>query len=253
MENQELAEKTWQTIGGILSRSTTKATYNVHISPLKAIGRQNGTLTLSCRPNSLEWLEKRLYEPILRAAQDVDATIQKVVFVVTSDDEGGAVDSGAAGGDKLALEGAYHRQADAVIKPHKVEVHTQYFRRKWRPKLGPLLSELVRELRQRCYYGQGDGQKRDTVEVTMPDLAVSLGVSRSTILRALERDDSGQFSNPLLHYFVRDTETVREYDPKKGKMVNKSTMFRVYLDEPLTPEDEAKLNGETCSNGQNDR
>lgn len=223
----------WAKIEALLSGQTTKATFNAHIHPLQAIERHNGTLTLSCPPNSLDWLEKRLYVPILQAAQTVDETIQTIAFVASIPD---AIDT------PVILEGAYHQGANALIKPNKVEVHTQYFRHKWRPKLGPLLSELVRELRQRCYYGQGeDRQRRDTVEATLPDLAKALGVSRSTILRALKRDDDGKFENEFLHYFIRETEIIREYDPQKGKMINKATRFTVFLDEPLTPEDEQKL------------
>ena len=102
--------------------------------------------------------------------------------------------------------------------------------------LGPLLSELVRELRQRCYFKSG----RNTVKVTHQELARSLGVSRRTVLRALERDAAGRFKNQYLNYFIKDIEVLRKSNGK-GAIRNLGTRFVIFLDEPLTPEDEAEF------------
>ncbi len=102
--------------------------------------------------------------------------------------------------------------------------------------LGPTLSELIREIRQRCHYKSG----RNSCKTTHKELAAVLGVSRDTIKRALGRDKEGAFKNEYLGYFIKAIETLRRQDDK-GKIRNLGTRFVIYLDEPLTPKDEAKL------------
>jgi chromosomal replication initiation ATPase DnaA len=175
-----------------------------------------------------DWLDKRLRSLVERTLQDVSDQVSELVFVVKD--------------QVVETSGTYHSEYNEIVQPDQVEVFSQYYRRKWRPLLGPLLSELVRELRQRCYHGKGDDKRqRDQCQTTHNDLARALGVSRNTLLRALGRDKSGKFKNELLHYFVKDVETVRKFDKRRQKWVNAGTRFVVYLDEPLTPDDEAKL------------
>ena len=132
--------------------------------------------------------------------------------------------------------GVYHDQRNAIIQPDKLEIHTQYFRRCWRPLLGPTLSELIRELRQRCHYRS----RRNVFKTTYKNLAQSLGVSEKTIKRALQRDEHGQFKNAYLNKFIVGMESVTVQDDQ-GKIRGDGTQFIVYLDEPLTPEDEVKI------------
>lgn len=141
--------------------------------------------------------------------------------------------------DEIEVTPTYHDERNRIIQPERVEVHTQYFRQKWRPLLKPLHSELIRELRQLCYFGKGkDQNQRNHFKTTYYTLAKSLGVSESTIKRALSRND-GDFVNPYLKYFIVEMETIKSTD-KEGKFRNIGTRFVIFMDEPLTPIDSQK-------------
>lgn len=132
------------------------------------------------------------------------------------------------------FSGIYHDKRNAIIQPDKLEIHTQYFRNHWRRLLGPMLSELVRELRQRCHYKTG----RNTFKTTYKSLANTLGVSEPTVKRALKRDKDGNFTNEYLGSFIASMDT--DYQRKDGKVRATGTRFAIYLDEPLTPQHQAE-------------
>ncbi len=140
-------------------------------------------------------------------------------------------------GDIDDYQGVYHTLEEEIIQPERREYNqaTQYYRKKWRPLLGPTLSELVRELRQRCHYNTG----RNKFDTTYKSLAADLGVSEPTIKRALQRDKIGDFKNEYLHYFIADIQTIRETNGK-GEIRTKGTRFLIYLNDTLTPDDRAK-------------
>lgn len=146
------------------------------------------------------------------------------------------VDSG--GDDPDDYQGIYHNPEDAILEPKKLEYNqaTRYYRKNWRPLLGPTLSELVRELRQRCHYKS----KRDGFNTTYENLAATLGVSVSTIKRCLKRDKNGRFENEYLHHFIADIRVIKK-SSGKGKIWTKGTRFLIYLSDTLTPEDKAKF------------
>jgi hypothetical protein len=231
------AEDIWRQAADQLAGQMTKNTYHAHIAPLKPQELTNGTLKLTCLPISLDWLENRLKAPILAALKTIEPVITDVAFEAegvvfepfAEPDEPDPDDADAE------FSGVYHDRRNAIIQPDRVELHSQYFRRKWRPLLGPLLSELVRELRQRCHHKTG----RNTFKTTYKSLAQALGVSERTIKRALERDDSGRFKNEYLNFFIHDMELLQRRDEHTGQIWTTGTRFVIYLDEPLTPEDEA--------------
>jgi hypothetical protein len=240
-----LAEDIWSQAAEILAGQMTKNTYHAHIAPLKPQKFEAGILTLSCLPISQEWLANRLKAPILAALKAIEPTIADAVFEVQGTiyhpiDE---PDEPELGEPDAEFAGIYHDQRNALIQPDRVELHSQYFRRKWRPRLGPLLSELVRELRQRCHHKSG----RNTFKTTYKSLALALGVSERTIKRALDRDEAGQFKNEYLNYFIHDMTLLQYRDEQTGQIRTTGTRFVIYLDEPLTPDDEAN-----SPKGQND-
>lgn len=138
--------------------------------------------------------------------------------------------------ENIQGDGVYLDRRNAIIQPNKVEVHTQYFRHRWRPLLGTLVSELIRELRQRCYHNGG----RSTFKTNFGSLAKALKVSEVTIKRTFARDKSGEFKNEYLGYFIKDMEVLK-YRRDDGTLRGSGTRFTIYLDEPLTPADEKKL------------
>ena len=188
----------------------------------------NGAYTVTAKTDTVrQWLERN--RKLIEAALG-----QPVTFVVAEPEPVG--ESEPEPGPQY--EATYHDPRNEIIQPNKVEVHTQYFRNHWRPLLGPLLSELVRELRQQCYHGKGeDTTPRPTTDTTYADLAAALGVSEPTIKRALKRDKDGHFQNELLHEFIKGMKPVKVRI--QGQIRTIGTRFTIWMDEELTPADKA--------------
>lgn len=239
-----MSDEIWSAALEQLSGEMTDATYNTHLRNSKLIGIQAAidgapdvyTVRVDSK-QSAEWLNNRLKFLVVRV---LTAQVEKEVDVKFEywKPEFKPVDLPEpldAAAPEAEFSGVYHDRRNAIIQPHKVEVNSQYFRLKWRPLLGPLLSELVRELRQRCHYQSG----RDTHKTTYKALAAALGISEPTVKRALAKDDTGKFKNEYLNYFIQDATTVKKQNDK-GQFYNSGTRFTIYLDEPLTPKDEEK-------------
>ena len=80
----------------------------------------------------------------------------------------------------------YHDLRNQVVRPTDVLVCSHYFFRQWKPRLGPVLSLLVLELRDRCYRNKATGEVRDYCWPSQSELARAIGVSVDTIARALK-------------------------------------------------------------------
>lgn len=186
-----------------------------------------------------ERIEGRLNELVVRMLSNVVGKPASVRFKVVATDvtivEPEQIDNQEFTED-IHVDGAYLDKRNAIIQPDKIEVHTQYFRRQWRPLLGTLISELIRELRQRCYHNG----RRATFKSSFGSLAKALKVSEVTIKRTLARNKSGKFKNEYLGCFIKDMEILR-YRREDGTLRGAGTKFTIYLDEPLTPADEEKL------------
>lgn len=243
------SDDVWQETLNQLRLQMTRGTFDIWLATTKLLDVQrslpddtNLYIIEAASSMAVDWLENRLKETIIRTLAGVVGGPVQVEFVPR---EAAAYEPLDALSDAqreepdepdAEFEGVYYDQRNAIIQPDKVEVHSQYFRRKWRPLLGPLLSELIRELRQRCHYKTG----RNTTKVTHKELARALGVSERTVYRALDRDETGSFKNKYLNYFIKDIQVLKRSDGR-GKIRNLGTRFMIYLDEPLTPEDEAKI------------
>ena len=206
---------TWEQIQQQLKNQMTAATYQQWLA--LATGRAEGeTLTITA-PSEIgrEWLDKRL-RPMIERTTGLNLVVR------------------CEGDRPVEIKGDYISDYAKIVKPEKVEVNTQYFRRVWRPLLGPVLSELIRELRQRCYYGRGeDRERRNTAVCTQTELATAIGVSRATIKRVLKRDENGNFENKHLNKFILDIAIQTRLDHKTKGVVNDATVFTVALDEPI--------------------
>ena len=133
---------------------------------------------------------------------------------------------------RIELLPFYHDLRSKIIKPKSVVVESKYFFRNWKPLLGPVLTLLIMELRDHCYYNPQTGEKRNFCWPSLEELANSLGVSESTIKRELK--------NPLAKNFIKIEPRYR-YDPKLNKKVRTSNVYRIAMDDPLIPKDEGKL------------
>lgn len=243
MEHSEV----WRRTLAALKTQMAEATYEAHLAQCEVTRVSGSTWTVSCQENSLDWLQHRLSDVVQGALSSVveeeevrvewAAAQQPVYFAAEEVEE----EESAEEETNIHGRGAYHTEWSSIVRPLDVEVFTQYFRREWRPILGTFLSELIRELRQRAYHGKGsDPQKRDSFKTTYRSLAVSLKVSEKTVKRAFERHPNGKFKNEYLGLFIKDMK-VEKFRKADGTIRNECTSFIIYLDEPLTPKDEADL------------
>jgi len=252
-KSPQTQEDLWPDVLADLRNQTTAATFDTWLASTKIVSIQQSLdspplYTIEgANSQAVDWLKHRLKDVIERTLASVAGAPVNVTFVAKKYevyeplDVLGDPDEPDADEPDAEFIGAYHDKRNAIIQPDRVEVHSQYFRLKWRPLLGPLLSELIRELRQRCYYGKGkDTSRRNTAKVTQANLAKSLGVSRGTIVRALTRDEAGNFKNEYLEYFIKSMEVLKK-EADNGRIIYDKTKFVIYLDDPLTPEDDKKV------------
>ncbi|HVC33583.1 MAG TPA: helix-turn-helix domain-containing protein [Chloroflexota bacterium] len=134
--------------------------------------------------------------------------------------------------ERLEVLPFYHDLRNQIVRPLNLHVETRYFFRTWKPRLGPVLTLLIMELRDRCYYNPRTGERRDYCWPSQEELARSMGVSVRTVIRALQE--------PLARRFIRVQYRYR-YDPLLGKKVRTSSAYLVAMDDPLVPEDDAEL------------
>jgi transcriptional regulator with XRE-family HTH domain len=134
--------------------------------------------------------------------------------------------------NQIEVQPFYHDLRNQLVNPNDVLVCSHYFFREWKPRLGPVLSLLIMELRDRCYRNKATGEVRNTCWPSQTELARAMGVSVDTIARALKGE--------LASLFVR-VEPRYRYDPVRKKKIRTSSIYHVAMDEPLLPEDEAAL------------
>lgn len=113
------------------------------------------------------------------------------------------------------LEPIYANLYNRIARPDQQFTITQYFLQQWVPLLGGELAWLVVALRERCHEartGDGWGQCLTTHE----ELAAEIGVRPQAIPRLLRHEHAGKF------------------------LQVEGDCYLVRLDEPMTPEDEAR-------------
>ena len=133
----------------------------------------------------------------------------------------------------IAIQEAYANLYNEIVKPDRVFVATQYFRKKWMPLLGPALAWVIIALRQHCYWSKETGEKRDWCLISQEELATEAGISVATLKRLLKQEHANKFIIEVSHRY--------RYDPHKRKQVRKKSRYRLRMDDPLTPEDEELL------------
>lgn len=141
----------------------------------------------------------------------------------------------------------YHSAVNEIIEPDKVLVVTRYFVRRWMPALGDNGTRIVLALRSLGYYNRQTGEKRDGIEIDLPELAAMCGISVPTLKREFgERHDKsrasipGSMQNPALHQFVKKD---RQYwrDPVTNRLLRTANIYRVMMDDPIHEDDLPKL------------
>ena len=147
----------------------------------------------------------------------------------------------------------YHSAVNEIIEPDKVLVLTRYFVRRWMPILGENGTRIVLALRSLGYYNRQTGEKREGIEIDLPELAALCGLSVATLKREFgERHDGhrqaipGSPQNSALHKFVHKD---RQYwrDPVTNRLLRTANIYRVMMDDPLHEDDLPRLTGDPGS------
>jgi hypothetical protein len=110
---------------------------------------------------------------------------------------------------------AASRLHNAITTPERVYVGNQYFRLKWLPEMGPVLSSLVINLRARCYWNERTGELRDTCQATWAELARELGCTSRQLRNLRQAPQLSQFITTLSegHGRALSRFRVRMFDP----------------------------------------
>ncbi len=134
--------------------------------------------------------------------------------------------------NQIELQPFYHDLRNQLVRPNDVLVCSHYFFRHWKPRLGPVVSLLIMELRDRCYRNKATGEVRNTCWPSQTELARAMGVSVDTIARALKGE--------LASLFIQ-VESRYRYDPIRKKKIRTSSIYHIAMDDPLLPEDTQSL------------
>ena len=231
-------DQLWQATLEQLRLRLTKITYHTWLTYTRALTLQDDQLTIAV-PNQYtqDWLTFRLIRPITDCLQLAARRPITPIFTVQPNPSPphpplspNAAELQAQGAHQNTLQGDYTTPYTSIVKPDKVMVFTQYFRREWWPRLGPTLSMIIMELRQRCYWNKATREKRSTCIVSQKDLAAAIGVSVATVQRALRHPDADRF--------ILEVRPQYHYDQQLGARVRGPNLWRIRLDEPLTDEDQ---------------
>ena len=248
--------------------------YKSYIAPLKALSFKEGVFRIGTANNEARrWVESRLRSSITRllagilnqpvtlrftlqqgragVEADFNANAEddgtKIILDAPVLDEPVVVGNGASGGRKkkpapgsepveagsprkIQLQKAYGTKRASVIQPERGMFLTMYFFNNWLPLLGHSAAVTVMAARSLCYWNPITGEKRDVIETDMQTIANKAAVSLRTVKDVL--------SNPLIkEYFLR--YKVRRVMTPNG-VRTAGIILQVRMDDPLTPEDQAK-------------
>ena len=134
---------------------------------------------------------------------------------------------------EITLSPFYYSAVNEVTKPNSLVFVSHYFADRWMRELGPLGTAIVVCLRSRCYHNAKTGEKRDRVQVAVPEIAAEIGVSAKTVRREMD-------GNKVLPKFLRRQ---REWapGPTAGSLRKDAYTYQVAMDDPVHPLDEGRL------------
>jgi chromosomal replication initiation ATPase DnaA len=209
----------------------TKATFDTWLQDTTA-REEDGRLTVFTSSSfAHDWLDNRLRRTIEQVIIQIAGKSIPVEFAIN--------ENGGYQPD-LFFTGTYRDAYNAIVQPDAIHYTSKYFHQQWLPLLGPDLWLLIWEMRTRCYRDWKTGQVvRDTFEATHAELAEAVGMSERTVWGLLHPKDSQK--RTFLDKFIIRNETKRRYSRKHGGTVNEKTIWKIRLDDPLTPEDEIEL------------
>ena len=133
----------------------------------------------------------------------------------------------------MEITAHYLDERNAITEPDKMVFVSQYFRRHWMPRLGPLGTVIVIYLRGACYHNRRSGETRDTVQLPQRQIAAGCGCSVATLKRELEKNEALRRFVHVAHEWERDGAT--------GRVRQVENHYKVAMDDPLTEADELRL------------
>lgn len=220
----------WSEVLKMLQLQMAKNTFETWLKDTTA-QEEEGRLIVSTANNfAQDWLDNRLRHTIELAVESVFGQKIPVEFRVT-----------ANGGYQpdLFFTGTYRDAYNAIVRPNEQHYCSKYFHQKWLPLLGPDLWLIIWELRTHCYKDKTGQIIRDTVEATCKQIGDAVGMSEDKVWRLLNPKDPEK--KDLLAKFILNKSTRRRYSKAHGGTVNEKTIWKIRLDDPLTPEDELEL------------
>lgn len=132
---------------------------------------------------------------------------------------------------KMILQRAYGTERANIIHPERGMFVTHYYLDKWVRLIGHSGSAVVLAARRLCYWNPESGEKRNTLDIEMSELAEKADLSVRTIKNVLK--------DPLVKkYFLR--YKVRRVMTPNG-VRTAGIALQVRMDDPLTPEDQMEI------------
>lgn len=249
------ANEIWAEVIAELKGQMVKETFDRCIRPAKAVSFDGDKLVIAARdPYSRQWLENRLGTLVGRTVLGIVGAAVQIVYIDPDQtaasylEPAPSISTSSAESksddlpDQLDVHGVYADRRAEKLKPDQIVPVTQYFRKHWVGRLGPLLSWIVVDLRQRAYFNKRTRERRDHFFATLDDIAKAVGVTNDTVWRQLKREcHECEITHPVIEHFVLSREP--KYEMRSGKLICIGTSWRVRLDDPLTPEDERALCG----------
>ncbi|MCK6625583.1 MAG: hypothetical protein L6R45_10455 [Anaerolineae bacterium] len=212
-----------------IERKVTQQTYSAWFRQTSARLEDGIVVIYTPSAYGLDWLENRM-RPIIRQAIE-HICGQDLEFCFRLQEESGYQ-------AELVLIAEHRDEYNEIAQPSRQHYTSWYFHRAWMPLLGPVAFALIWEARTRCYWNKKEGVKRDTFEATYDELAAAIGVSVSTVKRLINYSDE-----PLKTYigmFLTKVKTKRRASRNWPGTVNEKTIWKVQLEDPLTPEDQVE-------------
>ncbi|HXV98621.1 MAG TPA: DnaA N-terminal domain-containing protein [Anaerolineae bacterium] len=225
-----LSADLWDRCLAQLRLQMSRATYETWLQNTTAQEEEGRLIVFTPSSFAQDWLEKRLRDTIERAVNHVAEQPIAIEFRLAKN--GGYQ-------PELFFTGTYRDAYNALVQPDAIHYTTKYFHQRWLPLLGPDLWLVIWEMRTRCYRDKTGQVVRDTFEATYAELAAAVGMSERTVWGLLHPKDAEK--KALVDKFIIRNETKRRYSRKHGGTVNEKTIWKVRLDDPLTPEDEIEL------------
>ena len=142
--------------------------------------------------------------------------------------------------DDIQVIQEYHSAYNEIVQPDVIVYQSRYYVRRWKPLLGGNGDAIVMNLRSLGYYNRETGEKRDGIQIDLPELAKLCGISVATIKREFGNNEDGTPRNPALHKFVQREKSYRK-DKVTGEIWREDNIYRVKMDDPIHEDDLPRL------------